>query len=372
MFTEALWYVLIGVVFFQLLFYWGVFSLFAFAKQVNADKSTPPISVIICAKNEAKNLEKNLPLLFDQVYTNYEVVVINDRSSDNTKELLETFAQMYPNLKIVNVEHNENFWGNKKYAITLGVKAAKHDCLLFTDADCVPKTPHWIHQMASAFAPQKQFVLGYGAYQKQKGFLNKLIRFETMLTAMQYFGWGLRGNPYMGVGRNMAYKKSFFLSNGGFHNHFKVLSGDDDLYVNEFANKANTNYSFHPDAFTVSEPHKNFKNWFYQKRRHLLSSSHYKLSDKLMLGLFYTLNLMFFPLVIALIFLGYNPIGLAIVVAVRYLSYVVVLAKSAYKLQEKDLIWWFPFLELFLMITQLQIFVANSISKPLYWKSKNT
>ena len=202
-------YFFILVVAIQLSYYLFFFGKFAFAK---AQKSTPkkiPISVIVCAKNEAENVIRFIPLLAEQDYPDYEIILIDDASSDTTLEIFEEFEKQYSNIRLVKVENNEAFWGNKKYALTLGIKASKKDYLLFTDADCYPASKDWITSMSSQFTMNKTIVLGYGAYEKIAGsFLNKIIRFETMLTAIQYFSWAKIGHPYMGVGRNLAYKKT--------------------------------------------------------------------------------------------------------------------------------------------------------------------
>ena len=193
-------------------FYLFIFSKFSFAKANSTKSSFPSISVIICARNEAENLKNNLPLFIHQEYPNFELVVVNDSSSDETLEIIEEFQEKYPQrIKIVNVEEVEKFWGNKKYALTLGIKAAKNEHLLFSDADCKPVSKHWIQEMSSQFSDKKAIVLGYGAYDKIKNsFLNKLIRFETLMTAIQYFSYTKIGLPYMGVGRNLAYTRSLF------------------------------------------------------------------------------------------------------------------------------------------------------------------
>src|SRR5690606_23863172 len=153
-----------------------------------------------------ENVKKLVPLLAAQNYPDFEIVLIDDASSDDTADIFEEFEKEYANVRIVKVRNNEAFWGNKKFALTLGIKAARKEYLLFTDADCYPSGLNWITEMSCNFTMQRTIVLGYGAYEKVPGsFLNKLIRFETMLTAVQYFSWARAGLPYMGVGRNLAY-----------------------------------------------------------------------------------------------------------------------------------------------------------------------
>lgn len=234
-----------------------------------------PVSIILCARNEAGNLEKTLPVLLRQDYPEYEVIVVNDRSEDETREVLNRFAIQYKHLKISEVRNDPVFTHGKKLALTLGIKEAANEWLLLTDADCMPAGDKWLYRMQQNFTKDKSLVLGYGGYKKEKGFVNLLTRIETVFTAMQYTGMAAAGKPYMGVGRNLAYRKSLFFNNKGFASHSRLTSGDDDLFVNETADKSNTAVELHPESFTWSESEKSFRNWFYQKKRHLSVAGKY-------------------------------------------------------------------------------------------------
>ncbi|RZJ28556.1 MAG: glycosyltransferase, partial [Flavobacterium sp.] len=358
----SIFYFFIAIVAIQLVYYVAVFGKFAFSKAQKNNPKRIPISVIVCAKNEAENVAKFVPLLAEQDYPDFELVLIDDASSDNTLELFEAFEKQYPNIKLVKVENNEAFWGNKKFALTLGIKAAKHEYLLFTDADCHPATKDWIKEMSSQFTIEKTIVLGYGAYEKLPGFLNKLIRFETMLTAVQYFSWAKAGKPFMGVGRNLAYKREEWLNVRGFIDHMKIRSGDDDLFINQAANAKNTTVCATPESFTYSEPKKTFKDWFTQKRRHVSTSGHYTAFDKAQLGLFYVTQLLFVLLAIVLLAFQYQWIIVASIVGFRYLFTWLTLGLSAGKLREKDVMYFYPIIELVLIFTQLNVFFSNIFS----------
>ena len=364
-----LFYLFIGIVAIQLFYYLFVFGKFAYMK---SQKSTPkkvPISVIVCAKNEEENVLKFIPILAEQDYPDYEVVLIDDASSDNTLEIFEDFEKKYPNIRLVKVVNNEAFWGNKKFALTLGIKAAKKEYLLFTDADCYPTSKDWIREMSSNFTNDKTIVLGYGAYEKVPGsFLNKLIRFETLLTAVQYFSWAKMGKPYMGVGRNLAYKKEAFFNVNGFIDHMKIRSGDDDLFVNQAANDKNTTICFSPESFTYSIPKTSYKDWFRQKRRHVATASFYKTFDRMQLGGFYISQLLFVILAMILLAFQFQWIVVLGLVGFRYLFTWITLGFAAGKLKEKDVMFWFPIIEMVVLFTQLNIFITNIFAKPVHWK----
>lgn len=367
-FLLVLFYFFIFIVVVQAIYYFFIFGKFSFGEQEEGKLKDIPISVLVCAKNEKENLTKLIPLLAKQNYPNFEIVIIDDASSDDTRFLVEDFQQEYANLKLVKVENNEAFWGNKKFALTLGIKASTYEYLLLTDADCIPNSANWISEMSSHFTMHKTIVLGYGAYEKEPGLLNKLIRFETLLTAIQYFAWAKIGKPYMGVGRNLAYKKAEFFKNNGFIHHMKIKSGDDDLFINEAAKKENTSITFNPESFTYSKPKQTFSEWFRQKRRHASTAKYYKTFDKTQLGLFYLSQFLFFIIPITLLAFQFQWIIVLSLIVFRYIISWVSLGKSAKKLEENDVIYWYPILEIILIFTQLNVFFRNLISKPVNWK----
>lgn len=346
-----------------------IFGRFSFAKFKKPNPKRIPISVIVCAKNEEENVKKFVPLLLNQDYPAFEVVLIDDSSSDTTLELFEEFERNDPRVKLVKVVNNEAFWGNKKYALTLGIKAASFEHLLFTDADCYPISDQWIKEMSSHFTQQDTFVLGYGAYEKIKNsFLNKLIRFETLLTATQYFGWAKVGKPYMGVGRNLAYRRDEFFKVNGFIDHMKIRSGDDDLFVNQAANSNNATICALPNTFTYSAPKTTFKTWHNQKRRHVSTASHYKSFDQFQLGLFAISQALFYLLAILLLIFQHQWIIVTSLIAFRFLFCWLSLGYAAGKLKEKDTMYFYPIFEVSLILTQLSVYVSNIISKPTHWK----
>lgn len=362
-------YFFIVLILIQFVYYIGVFRKFSFAKPEAIKAKNLPISVIVCAKNEEENVKQYIPILAQQDYPTFELVLIDDASSDETLEVFEAFEQQYPNIRLVKVKNNEAFWGNKKYALTLGIKAAKHEHLLFTDADCFPLTKDWITNMSAHFDRDKKIVLGYGGYTKiANSFLNKIIRYETVLTAIQYFSWAKIGKPYMGVGRNLAYKKEVFFDVNGFIDHIQVRSGDDDLFINQAANSENTTIAITPESFTYSEPKKTYKEWFNQKRRHIATAEHYKMSDQIQLGIFYCTQLLFLVVGVILLTYQYQWIIVGSLIAFRYLFTWISFGIGAKKLKEKDIIYWYPLLEIWLLLMQINIFITNIFSKPVHWK----
>lgn len=360
-------YIFVAVVFLNTA-YFILFSRFSFLKRPKpVTTELFPVSIIVCAKNEAENLRNNIPLWLEQDYPKFELILIDDASSDDTREVIESFAKKNDKVHTVIIENNETFWSNKKYSMTLGIKRAYNKRMVFTDADCKPASNQWLKLMAAPLDKEKQLVLGYGAYEKKPGLLNALIRFETMITALQYFSYAEAGMPYMGVGRNLAYTSQLFYDNRGFMSHMNIPSGDDDLFVNESATPENTAICYDEAAFTYSVPKQSFKDWFQQKRRHITTAKYYKPKHRLLLGLYFAGNLLFWCIaLLSFIFLDWK-IPLAIIIFRFILQYIFV-GKATHLLKEKSLLPYLPILELFLVFLQLTIFISNKLAKPKRWK----
>ncbi len=269
----------------QCFYYLWIYIRLPLFKPGKKKNSTKGVSVIICARNEADNLEKFLPLILEQEYPEFEVVVVNDRSTDHTEEVLSKMKTRHDHLRYTNIPVNEKFSQGKKLALTIGLKSARYDHVLLTDADCYPAGKLWLQSMTCKLEGKKDIILGYGRYEREKGLLNTIIRYETVFTALQYFSFALKGLPYMGVGRNLAYRKEIFFENRGFSSHYHIASGDDDLFVNQNANRSNTSIEIDMESHTISIPKKSAGAWFRQKRRHLTAGSLYSKGSKFRLGI---------------------------------------------------------------------------------------
>jgi glycosyltransferase involved in cell wall biosynthesis len=333
----------IGVIALQLFYYLYFFLRLAIYKK--PEKTTHmehPISVVICARDEAANLANNLPgVLVQQYNTTHEVVLVNDNSEDETKYLLEEFKKSFKNLNPVLLSQEAKMINGKKFPLSIGIKSAKNETLLLTDADCMPASEHWMRLMQDGYDEGIEIVLGYGAYKKKPGLINKLIRFETFQTALQYFSYALAGMPYMGVGRNLSYKKDVFIRNKGFSSINQMPSGDDDLFINQVANKHNTAIVIDKDAHTLSEPKTSLHDWMNQKYRHYTTSKYYKLSHATLLAFYAISQFLVYPILITAIVFTKEYILLASLWSIRMLIQGTILRSTMKKLNELDLWPWF-------------------------------
>ena len=341
-----------------------IYWLFLFSKLVFYKPPKPknicseiediPVSVIICARNEAQNLEKYLHRILNQNYRSFEVIVVNDDSSDSTDNILLNFHIKYPILRNVSLKNKPKGSG-KKFALAHGIEAAKYQVLLLTDADCVPNSKSWIREMVKHLDDQTDIILGYGPHNKAKSILNKWIRYETLTTATHYFSFALAGMPYMGVGRNLMYRKKLFREVGGFNDHDHLLSGDDDLFINKAANSKNVRIALESESFMYSEGKQSWKDYYRQKTRHLTTGKHYNLKHQILLGLYSLSHFLYYIGGIALLILNFSTIFVVVIlVHLVRISIIILWYRAIFKkLQDKSLIYWVPFFDLGLLLYYL-------------------
>ena len=334
-------------VFYQLFF----FSRIAFFKPPIKEQSQQhPVSVIVCARDEDENIARNLPGILVQSYpTSHEIIVINDNSTDDTKYVLQELKKTFKTLHIVELSQEAKHINGKKYPLSIGIKEAKHEIVLLTDADCVPASEFWIQKMQDGYLQDTEIVLGYGSYHKQSGLLNKLIRFETFHAGIQYLSYALAGIPYMGVGRNISYKKGLFFRHKGFSSINHIPGGDDDLFVNKAATKNNTRVVLEKDAITLSAPKRTWKEWRNQKLRHYTTAKYYKAKHKFLLGLYSFTQFIFYPLLVLTAILYDWRLALAGLI-LRWLVQGLIFYKAMRKMNEKDLWPWFIIFDLWMVI----------------------
>ena len=354
---------------FQVIHYIYVLNAFNRFKPSEESHDLPPVSVVICAKNEASNLKQFLPKVLEQDYPEFQVVVVNDTSTDETEMVLAEMKGKYKNLYYTTIPVDKKFFHGKKLALTIGIKAAKHEYLVLTDADCYPLSDKWLRHMAGSFSSTKKIVLGYGGYKKQKGLLNLMIRFETFWNAVQYFGFALTVKPFMGVGRNMAYKKDLFINSSQFRNNLTVASGDDDLFVIEAGNRENTTICAVPESHTISVPPKTRAELMAQRSRHLTSSVHYPLLIKAWLFFeFLTRQLFWLLTICSIIFSIFVPIAGGLFFLLILIK-LLVMGKAAKRLRQKQLYWALLLFDWYMPIWIGILWISNLLRpKGIKWK----
>lgn len=354
--------------FLLLLYYMVVFSRFAFHKHKKIkDYHQDPISIVITSCDQAHHLSRTLPALLTQQYNNYEVIVVSDNSHDETAQVVEDYQKQYGHLVFVDLNSSVTTIKGKKFPLSIGIKEAKHQLIVLTDANCMPASPYWLQNMAKHFVNGKQIVLGYCAYEKQKGLFNHLLRFDALQTAIQYFSYSLAKMTYMGRGQNLAYTKDLFMKQKGFASHNHISYGDDDIFIGKAATSKNVDIEYFSESFTVARPKVNFRRWFKEKKGYLSTRAFYKPGIRFLLGTYGLMNLLFF------VFLGLS-IGFSVkimplliatlsVFAFKTLCQYLVFGFSAAKLKEKDLIPHIFSFDILYTLISLFLYIAAIFSK---------
>ena len=343
-------------------FFFLFFSKFSFTKHKKANSNNDPVSVIVYMKNQEALLHNFLPKLIEQNYPDFELILVNNASYDNTLDILEQYETEHDNIKIVDVVNNEAFWGSKKYALTLGIKKASHKKLLFITPIVAELSKNWISETSGLFSEQNEIIIGYNNYQKVKGFASRLMRYSRLQSCIQNFGIGSYGKPYRAWQNNLGFTSTLFYENNGYSSHMNVAVETENLFLKEAATAKNITITTSKDSITYNQS-LSFANWFKSGKDRLFSSKYFSAGVKFNLGLFFITQLLFWIGAIAGSII-YQDLTWFILIGVRFFIAGIVIGKSAFKLSEKDLFYLFPFWELLNICLQISIFISNIFSKP--------
>lgn len=309
--------------------------------ELHFTKELPPLSVVICARNESENLRRFLPSVLEQDYPEFEVIVINDGSTDESEAVLSAFEEKYQHLYHSFTPENARYISRKKLALTLGIKASKHDWLVFTEANCMPESNQWLRMMARNFTPHTQIVLGYSGYERGKGWLHKRVSFDALFTALRYLGFALAGMPYMGIGRNLAYRKELFFKQKGYSTHLNLQRGEDDLFINQIANADNTRVETDARAIMRMQPVERYKEWKEEKVSYMATARYFKGTQRLLLGFETFTRLLFYAaclggIVMGIMSLHWLVAGIALLIyLLRFTVQAIVINQTASDQKEK-------------------------------------
>ena len=356
----------IGTIIVQLYYILFIFQKLAFLNFHRKSASNEiPISVIIAARNESHNLQENLRFILEQDYSNFELIVVNNNSSDDSYQVLSALKKGYNHLEIIEFNNPDHIRQGKKLPLTLGIKAAQNEHLLLTDADCKPKSNQWIKKMARGFK-EKEIILGYGPYIKTSGLLNSIIRFDTAWIGMNYFSFALNGFAYMGVGRNLAYTKSAYQTVDGYKSHYMLASGDDDLFIQEASKKSSLGIEIDADTHCFSPSKNTWSEWIHQKSRHFTTTPKYSFIKKLLLATYpITLVVAWFSFV-SLMILS-NSVFICFIMILFYTIKWWIQGKCLIKLNERKFALFFPFWDLFYSFLSPVLYMMGKTKRNKNW-----
>ncbi len=335
----------------QLLYHWGFFSKVAFYKRSarpKLDEELEPVSVVLCARDAYEYLIDLIPALLKQDYPDFEIVVVNDCSDDETEEYLKDLERKEPRVKPVQLKQHLNFFNGKKFPLSMGIKSAKNDLLVLTDCNCMPVNDQWLRSVVNRYNQRTEIVIGYSPIVHKKGSLNRLMRFDALQNGLLYLSAALNRHPYMGVSKNLSYRKELFYRNKGFISHYTTSMGDDDLFIGQVANKKNTEVLIDAENAILTTPPSTFRLWMRQKSSRYSTVSQYSTRARLSLSLFYASQLLFYVSFITLLCLKpaftitngavfYIPI-LAFFFLLRFGTQMIIYHKASKRLGEKGLL----------------------------------
>ena len=337
----------------QLLFHWAQFSKVAFYKR-NArpklDEDLEPASIVLCARDAYEYLTELIPVLLNQDYPDFEIVVVNDCSDDETEEYLKDLERREPRVKPVQLKQHLNFFNGKKFPLSMGIKSAQNDLIVLTDFNCMPVNDQWLRSVVNRYNHQTEIVIGYSPYVQKKGSLNHLMRFDALQNGLLYLSAALNHHAYMGIGKNLSYRKELFYRNQGFISHYTTAVGEDDLFINKVSTKKNTEVLIDAENGILTTPTSSFKLWMRQKSSRYSTVSKYDGRSRLMLSLFYGSQLLFYASFITLIALCAKPAfvitgGAAFYIPIlvfffllRFGSQMIIYHKASKRLGEKGLL----------------------------------
>jgi glycosyltransferase involved in cell wall biosynthesis len=343
--------------------------LLAGIRQPKKNSRAHAVSVVIAARNEAQHLKPLITSLMQQDHPNFEVVLVNDRSTDETAEILSSFEHM-PQLKYITIDELPPDWTGKKYALKRGIQEAQNEVLLFTDADCLPIGKGWIRNMTAEIDEQTDVVVGYSKYQFQQGMLNQCIQFDTLMTALQYLGLTGRKRPYMVVGRNWAIKKAVYPIDR-LQSISNIVGGDDDLMAQFICNQKNTKMALDSAAFTVSTPEKSWQAFIKQKTRHLSVGVKYSTQIKTILAVLPLLSGGIWIAFLLLLFSGSWKLAL-LIFGIRSLSIYIIFKRLGQKLETDYTTWALPIVELCYPFWNAFLGIRSLSTKHIEWKAESS
>lgn len=354
----------------QIIYYFCVYGKLIFNKKKKQTEGTasqtealPPVSVVIAAKNEEYHLKDKLVFFLEQDYPEFEVIVVNDASTDECEYVLKAFSKLYPCLKVVNIVENVNKFRGRKFPISLGIKSAKYDHIVLAGADCVPSGFEWLKNLARNFSEKKEVVLGFCTYTKQKGLFKFLLQYDNLTTAMNYMGLALSGHPYRGDGRNIAFKKDLFFKVGGFTKHYNLPLGEDDIFIRNVSTASNTTVSLTPESFLSSDAKHTYKEWKRQKIDRLSTYKYYKPSIKFLLSIPNITTLLFYAFVITLLLLSLPFEYVILAIVIKFVLQILIYFKSCKRLGIKRVFIFAPLIELYFLLLNAELRLLSLFRK---------
>lgn len=361
--------VLFGVLFLSFIFLILYYSLIylrlgIFKNKKREEKRTrEPVSVVVYTKNQAYLLKDKLFSLLEQEYPDYEVIVVNHASQDETSFVLKVYTETYKNLKIVDIKEDVNVFQGRKYPLSIGIKCAKNDIIILTDTESVPSGYHWITEMESRFTKGVNIVLGYVSREATKKLLNGFSQYTYAEESASYMGFALLRAPYMGNGKNLAVRRSFFFNKGGFINHYAISEGYDVLFVNQNSTPSNTRLSLSEDSFVTAKSFPLFEDLVRHRKHQIKLYFHFKAKDKFLQILYPLMNIVYYVLFAILLLIDFPYELLLGTLVLKFGWHIFSFYKYSKRFKQKKVFIFAPLYEFFFLIFDLFLAIPAFIKR---------
>lgn len=317
------------------------------------------VNILVIMKNELHNINGLLKSI-SNIKSN--IILIDDHSNKENLKEIQIKLKNYKNVNLLS----SNAEKGKKHALVFGIEKLD-EYILQTDADCRPVNAScWVKKMSTKLK-KNDVVIGYGPFFKNTKFLNKLIRFEALWIASQYFGWSQKNLPYMAVGRNIAFKKSTYERFKGEIKGKDLISGDDDLFIQAISAKAKIDIAVNKETFVYSACPDSYIGFLKQKSRHITTAGHYKLIHKAALGIDHLVKIFFYPALILSTFIMQWEWILGFLFIKILLNYIIYLP-CAKKLEERDIAMLVPFYEMVYGMHLIVLTIYSLFTNKKIWK----
>lgn len=348
----------------------------------NKKKRTPTtsnnkqgVSVIIVTNNSADALKTGLLQILEQDYPLFEVVVVNENSTDDTEFVLYVLKKNYSNLTVINLGRNDNNFESYKFSLSIGIRSAKYSYCLLTNVSCTPQGYNWLDKMMEPVNNNNQCKIVTGMVSREKskyGLLNAIVRYDESLSCVNLISYTNLGNAYTSCGMNMIYEKDFFISHGGFIAQYTKMCSQEDYFVHRFSNKKNTATVVDNEAKLLLPPINSFGTFCRTKFATSLSHKALKGSSKVLLATLPLSSFLFYVLLGILFFFSFPWQYILIFIVAKWISQIVFSTKQRRKTSAKKIVWVAPFMEIFFFlfnfIIRVRVLFYRKKEKKIRWK----
>lgn len=243
------------------------------------------VSLVIIAKNDAKFLETNLDLFLNQAYENFEVIVVDDGSYDGTASLVAKYMQKYPILRLTTITPDKKFQHTKKFAVNVGLKAAKNDIVIFTDANCYPCSKNWIDNIQAGFVDGVDVVISYANFVSDNSLLGKFIIYDKLCNFLRFSSFACFDKAIRGDFLNLAFRRDVFISSNSYRGDALSEEGIDVLPIIKLKKSKNISIIINKTSKIYVDYIDIKKEWMYYKLLYFKSMKYYSPFLKLLINI---------------------------------------------------------------------------------------